>query len=148
MERLAEAAWFTHVGIKDATAAIVLSSWDEAIAHCESFKWEDLHYGAAGQYRQRLMERSPERVEKWNDVVDEMKKTTLSFVRGKIETVVREHNLPKVFEDTVQRDILHICMETEYPDVYPPGFYAAKPTGMLMDTFRVAGKETSRRECP
>jgi hypothetical protein len=126
MERLAEAAWFTHVGIKDATAAVVLSSWDEAIAHCGSFEWEDLRLEVANQLRERLMERSRERFEKWNDVVDEMKKTTLSFVRGKIETVVREHNLPKVFEDVVQWDILHVCMETEYADVYPPGFYASQ----------------------
>lgn len=106
MERLAEAVWFTHVGIKDATAAIVLSSWDEAIAHGGSFEWEDLRLEVANHHRQRLMERG--RLEGWNDVVDEMKKTTLSFVRGKIETVVREHNLPKVFEDVVQWDILHV----------------------------------------
>jgi len=84
-----------------ATAAIVLSSWDEAIAHCESFEWKDLRLEAANQLCERLMERSRERFEKWNDVVHEMKKT-LSFVRGKIERVVREHNPPKAFEDAVQ----------------------------------------------
>jgi hypothetical protein len=126
LERLEEAAWFSRVGIKDATAAIVLSSWDEAIAHCASCEWEDLCLEAANQYRERLVERSPERFEKWNDVVDEMKKMTVFLVRRKIETVVREHSLPKVFEDTVQWDILHVCMEAEYADVYPPGFYASQ----------------------
>ena len=26
----------------------------------------------------------------------------------------------------VQWDILHVCMEAEYADVYPPGFYASQ----------------------
>jgi hypothetical protein len=45
-------------------------------------------------------------------------------VRPKIEPVEREHELPKAFEHTVQWDILHVCMETEYADVVPSGFYA------------------------
>jgi len=40
--------------------------------------------------------------------------------------VVRENDLPKAFEDTVQWDIIHLCMEAEYADVYPPGFYASQ----------------------
>jgi hypothetical protein len=31
-----------------------------------------------------------------------------------------------VFENMVQWDILHVCMEAEYADVYPPGFYASQ----------------------
>jgi hypothetical protein len=56
----------------------------------------------------------------------ELKKTTFPFVRRKIQIVVRENDLPKAFEDTVQWDIIHLCMEAEYADVYPPGFYASQ----------------------
>jgi len=55
------------------------------------------------------MERSQERFEKWTDVVHEMKKTTSSLVRGKIETVVREHNPSKAFEDAVSVSAARQC---------------------------------------
>jgi hypothetical protein len=141
LQTLEEADWFSCVGLKDAEAAIVLSSWDEAIAHCASPEWEDLCLEAANQYRTRLVERSRERFAKWNDVVDDVKKTTLSFVRRKIEAVVRKHNLPKVFEDTVQWDILHLCMESEYADVCPPGFYASQAYWYVKGHFPCGWKE-------
>jgi hypothetical protein len=124
LERLDRASWFTRVGVHDAARTTILASWRDAIDHCSSIEWENLCLEAANQYCSRLAERSRERFGKWNEIVDELKKTTLPFVRRKIRDVVREHNLPKVFERTVQWDILHLCMEAEYADVFPPGFYA------------------------
>jgi hypothetical protein len=46
--------------------------------------------------------------------------------REKTRAVAETHALPKVFEDTVQWDVLHLCMEAEYADVYPPGFFASQ----------------------
>ena len=126
LEKLDKASWFSRVGAKDTDAAIVLSSWQEAIEYCSSHEWENLCLEASNQYCERLLERSPDRFNKWNQVVAELKPTTIPFVQRKIETVVREQKLPKVFEDTVQWDILHVCMEAEYADVYPPGYYASQ----------------------
>jgi hypothetical protein len=39
---------------------------------------------------------------------------------------VEAHGLPEIFEDTVRWDILHVCMEAEYADVSPPGFFASQ----------------------
>ena len=126
LKQLEDAQWFANVGVHDTERAIVLSSWHDAIESCSSLEWENLCLEAANQYRERLVERSVERFSQWNDVVDSLKSVTMPFVREKIEHVVREHTLPKVFEDTVQWDILHLCMESEYADVYPPGFYASQ----------------------
>jgi hypothetical protein len=127
LEKLEKADWFTHVGEKDTTEAIiVLSSWQEAIEHCSSVEWENLGLEAANQYRERLLERSKQRFNEWNDLVAQIKLATEPLVRGKIEAVAREHGLPKIFEDTVQWDILHVCMEAEYADVYQPGYYASQ----------------------
>jgi hypothetical protein len=49
--------------------------------------------------------------------------------------VVAEHDLPKVFLDTVDWDILNLCMEAEYADVYPPGFYASQAYWYLKGHF-------------
>ena len=126
IEKLEKATWFSHVGEKDTAAAIVLSSWEEAIERCASIEWENLCLEASNQYRARLLERSKERFIRWNDVVAELKPVTIPFVHHKLGSVVREYDLPKVFEDTVQWDILGVCLEAEYADVYPPGFYASQ----------------------
>src|SRR6516225_8284690 len=113
LEQLEKADWFARVGVKDTTAATVLSSWQEAIEQCSSVEWENLCLEAANQYRERLLETSKERYRQWNEITAELKAVTIPFVQRKIETVVREHTLPKVFEDTVQWDILGVCMEAE-----------------------------------
>jgi hypothetical protein len=73
----------------------------------------------------RLLEKNKDRYRQWNDVVEMLKPTTIPFVQRKIEATVKQHDLPKVFEDTVQWDILGVCMESEFADVYPPGFFAS-----------------------
>lgn len=40
--------------------------------------------------------------------------------------MISEQGLPKIFLDMVDWDILHLCMEAEYAEVYPPGFYASQ----------------------
>ena len=126
LEQLEKADWFVRVGVKDTTAAIVLSSWQEAVEHCSSVEWVNHCLEASNEYRERLLERSKERFDQWNDIVAQLRPVTEPFVRTKIESVVREHGLPKVFEDMVQWDILGVCLEAEYADVYPPGFYASQ----------------------
>jgi len=81
---------------------------------------------AANEYRERLAEKSFELFEKWNDVVLAVKPAAQELVREKVRSVVLEQNLPKSFVDTVDWDILHLCMESEYADVYPPGFFASQ----------------------
>lgn len=125
LAQLEKADWFSHVGVKDTIKTAVLSSWQEAIEHCGSNDWQNLCLEAANQYRERLVERSKERFRKWNEIVIEIKKATQPFVQRKIAAVVQMHHLPPVFVHSVQWDILHLCMESEYADVYPPGFYAS-----------------------
>jgi hypothetical protein len=125
LEEFEDASWFSRVGIKaDSTTAMVLTSWTEAIEHCGSFEWEELRNEAKNQYCERLAERSPERWNRWNEVVNEVKKFTVPLVNRKIEAVVREHNLPEIFRVCVRADITMLCMESEYADVHPLEFFA------------------------
>lgn len=126
LEKLEKAIWFANIGVADTDSSVVLGSWQEAIDHCSSVEWENLCLEAMNQYCERIQERSPERLNAWNDVVADLKATTVPFVQRKIRTVVLEQGLPRVFEDTVQWDILGVCMEAEYADVYQPGFYASQ----------------------
>jgi len=124
LETLERAVWFSKVGIKDTKVAIVLSSWQEAIDHCSAPEWEDLCLEATNQYCERIVERSLDRWRKWNQTVDEIKRFTEPLVSTKIAAVVEQHKLPRVFQSVVSWDILFVCMEAEYSDVYPPGFFA------------------------
>lgn len=126
LEKLRQPQWFRCVGVRDTDSADVLSSWAEAIEHCSSIEWENLCLEAANQYRERLAERSPEQFKKWNDIALEIKPAAHALVQEKTKQVIEENNLPTVFLDTVDWDIVHLCMEAEYADVYPPGFFASQ----------------------
>lgn len=129
LEQLEAAHWFSQVGrmngITQPDKIILLRFWREAIEKCSSVEWENLCLEAQNRFRMRLVERNQERYLQWNDVVDSLKRTTIPFVQRKIEPVVTQHDLPKVIEGTVQWDVLGICLESEFADVYPPGFYAS-----------------------
>jgi hypothetical protein len=126
LEKLYQAQWFRYVGIRDTEVAEVLNSWKEAIKSCRSLAWENLCLEAANGYCEKLARQSPERFEKWNDIVDEIKPVTQALVREKTEEVVEANELPEIFLNCVDWDILHLCMEAEYADVCPPGFFAGQ----------------------
>jgi hypothetical protein len=121
---LREADWFSRVGVRDTFAAVVLASWEDAMELRGSIEWGNLRLEMVNDYHEQLDKRSREKRLKWNQIVDELKETLIPFVAGKVEHVARDYRLPKGFEHSVQWDILHFCMEMEYADVYPPGFYA------------------------
>jgi len=126
LKRLEGIDWFYAVGQKDTEQAIVLTSWDEAVTSCACNEWEDLLLEATNRYCQKLASLSGDRFGHWNELVREAKKITEPLVASKIEKTVKNNNLPKIIVDTVNWDILHLLMEAEFADVYPPGFYASQ----------------------
>lgn len=59
-------------------------------------------------------------------MVDAVKPSAMALVDEKTSEIVTAHALPDVFIDTVNWDILHLCLEAEFAEVYPPGFYASQ----------------------
>jgi hypothetical protein len=126
IQQLDESAWFSQVGRRDSDYPIVLGSWEEAIESCQSGEWDGLCLEAANQYRMRILERSRERFEAWNTVIVELKRHTVPLVERKTREAVKDERLIKQFIGNVQWDILHLCAEAEYADVFPAGFYASQ----------------------
>lgn len=126
LDELEKADWFGSVGKMDSESALVLSSWGEAIESCSSDDWQNLLLEASNRYTEQLMKNSMERFRQWNSIVDEVKPVTMDLVKRKIAKVSMENQLPKIFEDTVNWDMLHLAMEAEFADVYPPGFFASQ----------------------
>ncbi len=126
LKDLQQAQWFSCVGITDTDAAVVLTSWYEAIQTCSSPEWQDMILEASNRYCEKLAENSQKRFQKWNEIVISLRPVTRTLVEEKTKKVIQENDLPKIFLDTVNWDILHLCMEAEYADVYPPGFFASQ----------------------
>lgn len=127
LEELENADWFTNVGKSYESPNIILvKTWKDAIQWCQSQYWEDLTLEAYNQYCERLFERSKERFNLWNDVVAEMKTYVSPLVERKTEQIINKNDLPKVFFHCVFGDIIGVCMEAEYADIYPPGFFASQ----------------------
>lgn len=135
LDTLRKENWFRNVGIRDTTAVDVIGSWKEAVALCTSAEWEDLCQEAVNQYSARLIEKSPAEYERWNAVVLDVKPAAVALVRSKTLSVVTLNDLPKGFTDTAEWDILHLCVESEFADIYPPGFYAAQAHWYLKGHF-------------
>lgn len=126
LEELEKANWFSRVGTDDTDGqAIVLASWQNAVAFCASNDTKNLWLEAANQYHIRILERSKERYRQWNHVANEMRPIVNELVGRKTEAVVRENLLPKVFTDHVRWEMIHLCIEAEFADVYPAGFFAS-----------------------
>lgn len=126
LDELENVHWFSNVGRIDSEYPLFLTTWEDAVKHCEGDEWETLCHEAANQYRARLLERDPERFRDWNSIAREVKQLSIPLVLRKTQHVVEQEQLSKNFIDTVQWDIFHLCMESEYADVFPPGFYASQ----------------------
>jgi hypothetical protein len=125
LKELEDATWFVNVGRREPVSNTgFVSTRNEALKNSERESWEALCLEAANQYRERLVERDMPRFSRWNSIVEEVKKSTIPLVLRKTQCVVDANDLPQAFVHTVQWDILHVCMEAEYADVFPPDFYA------------------------
>src|SRR5689334_16546012 len=125
LAQLKDAEWFSRLGIKDVKTAIVLDSWKDALDPKRFRNWESLCLEARNRYTELLMTKNKSRFNRWNEALSEVTSVVVPLVKQKSEAVMRLNALPRKFEDTVRWDIMHLCMEAEYADVYPPGFYSA-----------------------
>ena len=124
LDELTPIDWFTHVGEKiPHERVIVLSSWTAAVAHCSSDEWEELRLESANRMRAAIHRESEQRFHQWKQILDEVKRATEPLVERKVAPVRAANHLPLEFENCVQWDILHYCMEHEYCDMLPPGTY-------------------------
>ena len=126
LDELEQADWFAAVGAPASGPVIVVTSWEEAIRYCGSTEWENLTLEASNRNAVSIAKRSRERFNNWNTVVGELKISTIPLVKRKTEKIIQAFNLPNVFLNTVDWDILGVCLEAEYADIFPPGFFASQ----------------------
>jgi hypothetical protein len=146
LDQLEKASWFSRVGINEGSSAAAVTSWTEAIAHCDSSEWENLQGEALNQYCVRIAERSRERLSLWNETVDEVKelpdhswseRVQASLVR----TISRKYSR---FGFVMISPVLAWKPDTRMCAL--PASSRALATGTSTDTFPAAGGARFRRE--
>lgn len=120
-------AWFSRVGERhpEVSTAVVLSNWFEAITSMEEEEWENLRLDARNGYTAQLARTSPVRFRTWNAKVEAIKVITVPMVNSVFSTNMSLRELPRKVLDIVQWDVLHVCMEAEFSDCAPIGFFAS-----------------------
>jgi hypothetical protein len=124
LDRLEKAEWFAKCGMRDASTAKVLGSWKDACQCCLSIESENFRLEALNQYREKLCAKSPGRFAKWNEFVDELEPAIRRLTTKKGEPILRKYKLSEDIAGAVYRDILGMCMETEYAEIQAPGHHA------------------------
>jgi hypothetical protein len=124
IHELEKASWFSRVGIAAAPLVATVSSWPEAIEYCIAPEWEDLRLDMINEYRVHIHRNHWERLQGWNEIILEIQKITAPLVDRKIESVVQRVKPPRIFRAGIRSDVDLFCMEAEYDDICPPGFFA------------------------
>ncbi len=123
LDELNSTHWFSCVGQQETDDVIILSSWPEALHHCNSLQWENVCLEAANHCREQLLNASKALFNQWNDMVIALKPIVIPFVQTKLAPIMRQHSLPPAFKATVEWDILHICVTAEYGERGRSSFY-------------------------
>jgi len=124
---LSNFSWFSRVGKRhqEVSTADILSNWYEAVASAEDSGWEDLCLDAVNGYCERLAQVAPSRYRTWNVMANAIKAISAPIIASVFAGRPSLQELPKLVQETVQWDVLHVCLEAEFSDCIPPGFYAS-----------------------
>jgi hypothetical protein len=116
-------SWFERAGEPiDYPGVIALGSWGEAIEPDRSYNWECLRLQVHNVSCQTVNLQDWNRAQQRSPIVNEVKQA-LRPLLDRIRTIGSRLSLPeKNFYHQVAWDLIGICMETEYADIYPPPF--------------------------
>jgi hypothetical protein len=116
--------WFSCAGLRDLEPATVVNSWKEAILFAtDQRQWESFRLERRNELTVYLHNHAMVRYRKWNEITAELRGRIAPMVHNKVASVRAANNLPDAFESCVRWDLLAACMEAEYGDLRPPGFY-------------------------
>jgi hypothetical protein len=118
-------SWLASVGQPiDRGDCLFVSSWDEAVTACQSRRKKGVALEVANRLREAIRAASKVRLQQWNKIVQAIRPKVVNLAKKKAQPYLKKHKLPKIVLDQLHWDILHWCMEQEYADLIPSGFYS------------------------
>ena len=117
--------WFSSVGqpVDDPTVR-TLGSWQEAIASCQTDRWNYVTLEAKNIFTKALASDYMDEYRRWNQLAAELKAVHEPLIERKSSQVIAACQLPKAVHNCVRWDILMACMEQEYFELIAPGFFS------------------------
>jgi hypothetical protein len=121
--RLFAAKWFENVGQDLPGNVYAARSWAEAAEFAKDP--EEVFHLARGEYTERLSKTARRRYQQWNNVVALIKRAVHLRTNERIDalTTFLEPSVQTAVRDHARWTILHACVESEYLDVMPAGFF-------------------------
>lgn len=125
---LQQADWFSRTGLPiDDPAIVRVGDWVQAMESLEGFEWYRVSQVAPNALTSALSSRFPLRYRTWNALVGAMLPVIGEIVDEKIARIVDVHRGAmdeEIFRDSIEWDLLHACMELEFADLIPVGFFS------------------------
>src|SRR5262245_8944669 len=84
-KQLADARWFSKVGVPENEPVIVVTSWTTAIKSTTSVEWIDACNEAFNLLRESLYEQSKQRLAGWNTKVNQIRSIVSPVVTEKMK---------------------------------------------------------------
>jgi hypothetical protein len=128
LQAVARTPLFAHVGeplpqVPAAEGAVLIPSWSQALKPPRRAAWSELKLEVRGDLTSFLAHQHPDRDEAWNRLVQEIRPRVLQLATPACEAVAQREKLAKSPLASVSWDLVEACMEYEYADLRPPGFY-------------------------
>ena len=103
---------------------VVVTSWQEAMTLCTSKGWDNLRLEGENCLTVALFSRCRDRYSKtWNKTAIKLNQLLAPLLKNKFHGLARERHLPRKVRQIIHCDVRAICMEAEYSDVVPAGWY-------------------------
>jgi hypothetical protein len=115
--------FFEAIGEALPASATPVKGWRAAVKASGSRKWGNCRLMARNTLDWATQTKNWSRGNEWNQIVEELKPPTESFVDNLLPKTSLPEQFRKTVTDNLRWDILLICLETEYTDVVNPIFY-------------------------
>jgi len=124
IEKIFASKWFSSIGrpVRTEINVYVVKSWSEAFEYAKDPDQVFLY--VRGDYTVSLQKRAPKRDRQWNDLVILIKKIIEPAIESKLkelDSISEDHKI--VLRDAARWTILNACLEVEFSDVMPIGFF-------------------------
>jgi hypothetical protein len=115
--------------------AVLVASWAQAFESRRSEDWREVQLEARGDLTSFLAHQHMDRYKKWNQITGGIRPRVLELATPVCEAVARREKLSASLLASVSWDLLAACMEYEFADLRPPGFYDRLASLYLLGRF-------------
>lgn len=123
LSQLTAASWFAQVGQPPSENWQAVKSWDAATAECSNDAYESFGLAMANHIRHVVRRASVARYQQWNAITGAVRPQIVDIATLAVSCVPASLEVINVIRHQVSWDLIHACIESEYSDIFPPGFY-------------------------